>query len=88
MTPPSRALTTLAVGFFSLDAILLAYLGFTLKRLVLVIGAALCAAGAAAVIVAWRRYRTLVAEIAQARRAMKEEADSLRALLQGQNLNN
>ncbi len=88
MKPPSRALTTLAVGFFSLDAMLLAYLGFTLKRLVFVIAAALCAAGAAAVVVAWRRYRTLMAEIAQARRAMKEEADGLRALLQSHHLHN
>ena len=88
MKPPSRALTTLAVGFFVLDAILLAYLGFTLQRWVFVGAAALCAAAAAAVVVAWRRYRTLMAEIAQARRAMKEEAESLRALLHSQHLHN
>jgi len=35
---------------------------------------------------AWRRYRRLVAEVAHARRAMKEEADGLRTLLQRHNL--
>lgn len=86
MKPPSRTVTTLAVAVFALDAVLLGYLGLTLKRWVFAIAAALCAAAAVAVIVAWRRYRTLIEEIAQARRAMKEEAESLRALLQSQNL--
>jgi hypothetical protein len=82
MTAPSRTLTTLAVGFLALDAVLFAYLGFALKRLVLVAAAAVCAAGAAAVVLAWRRYRRLLTELAHARRAMKDEADALRALLQ------
>ena len=35
MKAPSRTLTTLAVGFLALDAILLGYLGLALKRLLL-----------------------------------------------------
>jgi hypothetical protein len=88
MTAPSRTLTTLAVGFLALDAVLLGYLGLALKRLVLVSAAVVCAASAAAVVLAWRRYRRVVAEVARARRAMKEEADNLRALLQSQHLHN
>jgi hypothetical protein len=88
MTGPSRALTTLAVGFLSLDAVLFGYLGLALKRVVLVGAAFLCAAGAAAVVVAWRRHRRVVAELARARRAMKDEAESLRALLQSHHLHN
>lgn len=88
MTAPSRTLTTLAVGFLALDAVLLGYLGFALKRLVLVGAAAACAAGAAAVVLAWRRYRRILAELARARRAMKDEADALRTLLQGHHFPN
>lgn len=88
MKPPSRTLTTLAVGFLTLDAVLLGYLGVALKRVVLVGAAVVCAASAAAVVLAWRRYRRILAEVARARRAMKDEADSLRALFQRQNLHN
>jgi hypothetical protein len=88
MTAPRRTLTTLAVGFLALDAVLLGYLGLALKRLVLVGAAVVCAASAAAVVLAWRRYQRILAEVVRARRAMKDEADSLRALLQSQNLRN
>ena len=88
MKAPSRALTTLAVGFLSLDAVLLGYLGLALKRLVLLGAAIACAAGAAVVVLAWRRYRRVVAELARARRAMKDEAESLRVLLQSHHLHN
>ena len=88
MTGPSRALTTLAVGFLALDAVLLGYLGLALKRVVLISAALVCAAGAAAVVLAWRRYRRVLAELARARRAMKDEAESLRALLQSHHLHN
>jgi hypothetical protein len=40
------------------------------------------------VVLAWRRYQRILAEVVRARRAMKDEADSLRALLQSQNLRN
>ena len=50
MTAPSRTLTTLAVGFLALDAVLLGYLGVALKRVLLVGGAVVCAASAAAVV--------------------------------------
>jgi len=88
MKAPSRALTTLAVGFLSLDAVLFGYLGLALKRLVLLGAAIACAAGAAVVVLAWRRYRRVVAELARARRAMKDEAESLRVLLQSHHLHN
>jgi len=85
MKAPSRTLTTLAVGFLALDAILLGYLGLALKRLLLLGAAIACAAGAAAVVLAWRRYRRILAEVTRAQRAMKDEADDLRALLQSHN---
>ena len=88
MTAPSRTLTTLAVGFLALDAVLLGYLGVALKRVLLIGGAVVCAASAAAVVLAWRRYRRIVAEVANARRAMREEADGLRTLLQRHNFHN
>jgi len=88
MKAPSRTLTTLAVGFLALDAVLLGYLGLALKRFLLVGAAVVCATGAAAVVLAWRRYRRILAEVARARRAMKDEADGLRALLQSHRLHN
>jgi len=88
MKAPSRTLTTLAVGFLALDAVLLGYLGLALKRFLLVGAGVVCAAGAAAVVLAWRRYRRILAEVARARRAMKDEADGLRALLQSHHLHN
>ena len=76
MTAPtlSRVVTTFAVGFLTLDALLFALAG----RFV---AAAVCAAAAAVVLVAWRRYRRALAELADARREMKREAESIRDLL-------
>lgn len=80
--PPSRALATFAVGFLLLDAILFAIAAAATDRPLLFIAAGLCAAGAGFVIVAWRRYRRTLAELAEARREMKREAESIRDLLQ------
>lgn len=88
MTAASRTFTTLAVGFLALDAVLFAYLAVALRRPLLAAAAVACAGGAAAAVVAWRRYRRILAEIAGARRAMKDEAERLRALLQSHNLHN
>lgn len=71
---PSRVITTLAVGFLTLDALLFALAGRFLP-------AAVCAAAAIVVILAWRRYRRALAELADARREMKREAESIRELL-------
>ena len=73
--PPSRALTTFTVGFLILDALLFALA----ERF---IAAGVCAAAAGLVILAWRRYRRIMTELADARREMKREAEAIRDLLQ------
>ncbi len=85
---PSRTPTTLAVGFLSLDALLLGYAGFTGGRPLLVVAGAACGLGAVLVIAAWRRYRRTLAELEDARRDIKREVASIRDLLQGHHLNN
>jgi NhaP-type Na+/H+ or K+/H+ antiporter len=72
---PSRALTTFTVGFLALDALL-----FALAERFLAAG--VCAAVAGLVILGWRRYRRVMAELADARREMKREAEAIRDLLQ------
>jgi NhaP-type Na+/H+ or K+/H+ antiporter len=72
---PRRALTTFTVGFLILDAVL-----FALSARY--VAAGVCAAVAALVILGWRRYRRIMAELADARREMKREAEALRELLQ------
>ncbi|MGH7607045.1 MAG: hypothetical protein ACREME_06865 [Gemmatimonadales bacterium] len=81
LRPAPRALTTLAVGFLLLDAALFALAAFAGGRPVLLIPAGVCAAATVLVIYAWRRYRRTLAELADARREMKREVESLRALL-------
>ncbi len=81
MKPPSRLLPAFAVAFLMLDALLLGYAGFWFSRPLLVVAAGVCAAAAALVGVAWRRYRRVLAEIDQARLEMKWEAASIRELL-------
>ena len=70
----SRAVTILAVSFLLLDAVLFALV----ERYVWAAG---CAAAAALVVYAWRRYRRAMDELAEARRDMKHEAESIRELL-------
>ena len=70
----SRAVTIFAVGFLLLDTVLFA----VANRMA---WAAVCAVAAVLVIVAWRRYRRAMAELADARKEMKREAESLRDLL-------
>jgi hypothetical protein len=70
----TRAVTIFAVGFLLLDAGLFA--------LVARYGwAGVCAGAALLVIFGWRRYRRAMADLAAARREMKREVESLRALL-------
>lgn len=71
----SRIVTTLAVGFLTLDALLFA----VADRFV---PAAICAIAAIVVIIAWRRYRRAMTELVDARREMKREAESIRSLLE------
>ena len=88
MRPPSRTLTTAAVGFLSLDAVLLGYGGFAWGRPLLAASGGVCALGAVLVVAGWRRYRRTLAELEDARREMREEVRSIRELLQSRHLNN
>lgn len=85
---PSRALTTFAVGFLLLDAVLLGYSGFALGRLRLVVWGGVCLVASLLVILGWRRYRRAWSELERARREMREEVESIRQLLHRANLHN
>jgi len=85
---PSRALTTFAVGFLALDALLLVYGGLALGRPRLVVAGAACLLGAGLVVLGWRRYRRVMAELDRARQDMRAEVESIRELLHDKHLNN
>jgi len=85
---PNRTLTTFAVGFLALDALLLLYGGIEWNRPALTIAGIVCAIGAGVVVWGWRRYRRTIAEIDAARDEMRREVESIRALLQGHHFNN
>jgi len=85
---PSRTLTTAAVGFLLLDAVLFAFAALTFNRPLLLIPAVICAIGGALVVVAWRRYRRTLLELEEARRDMKREVEALRELLQSHHFQN
>jgi hypothetical protein len=76
----TRAVTIFAVGFLLLDAVLFALVG----RFV---WATVCAVAAILVLLGWRRYRRAMAELADARREMKQEVESLRQLLHSRRQN-
>lgn len=76
-----KALTIVAVWFLLLDATLLTWAGVKMGRPGLVVAAAACAAGSFVPVLMWRRYRRALAELADARREMKREVESLRELL-------
>ena len=76
----SRAVTIFAVGFLLLDAALFALVSKF-------IWAGGCSLAAVLVIYGWRRYRRAMAELADARREMKLEAESLRELLESHRRN-
>jgi len=88
MKPPSRTLTTAAVGFLSLDALLLGYAAIASRRPLLALGGGACALAAALVVLAWRRYRRTLLELDAARREMRREVESIRELLGRHHLNN
>jgi beta-lactamase regulating signal transducer with metallopeptidase domain len=85
---PSRTLTTFTVGFLLLDALLLGYSGVALHRMVLVVWAGVFLVSAVLVVLGWRRYRRVMAELERARREMRAEAESIRQLLQRKHLQN
>ena len=73
--------TVAAVGFLLLDAYLLFYGAITFHRIWLGVGGALCFLLAVLVFVAWLRYRRTLAELTDARRAMRHEVEELRELI-------
>ena len=90
MKPPaiSRTLTTAAVGFLLLDAVLFALAAISFRRPLLLIPAAVCGAAGVLVVLAWRRYRRILLELEEARREMTREVESLRELLKRNNIAN
>ncbi|MGH7538176.1 MAG: hypothetical protein ACREMF_06055 [Gemmatimonadales bacterium] len=88
VTPPGRPVATFAVGFLLLDAVLLVWFGLELGRGGLVGGGIACALAAAAVVLAWRRYRRTLADVDAGRREMKAAAESIRQLLKERHLQN
>ncbi len=88
MKHPGRTLTIATVGFLLLDAVLLVIAGLWARRAGLLLGAGACALLVVAVLVAWRRYRRAMDEVAAARRAMKSEVESIRDLLRQAHLHN
>jgi len=89
---PSRTLTTFTVGFLLLDALLLGYSGLVLHRVTLVMWGGVCLLVSVLVVLGWRRYRrryrSLMAELEQARRDIEAEAEAIRQLLRGKHLQN
>ena len=85
---PSRTLTTFAVGFLGLDALLLGYSGLSLGRPLLVVWGVVCLVGAVLVIFGWRRYRRALADLERARQDMRAEVESVRELLRDKHLHN
>jgi hypothetical protein len=67
--------TIFAVGFLLLNGVLLAMIDHF-------IWAAVCGIGAVLTVAGWFRYRRAMAELADARKEMKREVESLRDLLQ------
>jgi hypothetical protein len=88
MRRPSRVPTTLAVGFLSLDALLLMYGGLEWRRPLLVVAGCACAVASALVVFAWRRYQRTLHELDAARRDMHHEIESIREMLQSRHSHN
>lgn len=76
-----RALTFVAVGFFLLDGVLLLCAGLWGRQGSATVGGLLCFGAAGGVVWLWRRHQRAVAELAEARREVQEEARALRELL-------
>jgi membrane protein implicated in regulation of membrane protease activity len=85
---PRRTVTTLAVGFLALDAVLFVLAAVITGRWPYAVGGGLCALAAVLVVRAWRRYRRTLAELERARQEMRAEIESIRDLLHTHHLNN
>ncbi len=83
-----KLLTVFAVGFLLLDAALLGWAGVRMGRPWLLVVAAVCATASVLPVIAWRRYRRTLAELAEHRREMKREVEEIRELLHSRNIRN
>ncbi|HWZ27310.1 MAG TPA: hypothetical protein VNX15_02025 [Gemmatimonadales bacterium] len=81
MSGPGRIATVAAVGFLLCDAALLLYGAFVFHQVWLGVGGGLCLLLTGVVLVAWRRYRRTLEELAAARREMRAEVEELRELI-------
>ena len=80
-TGAGRGLAILAVGFLSVDALMLGYAGFRTQRIWLLVSAGFLIVLAGVVIVVWRLQRARLEEIRAARASLKDEVTGLRALV-------
>jgi hypothetical protein len=76
-----RISTLLAVGFLILDGVLLLVAGVWGHAGGPAIGGVACLTAAGLVLILWHRHRRAVADLANARRALRDEARALRDLL-------
>jgi hypothetical protein len=79
--PASRPLTLLAFGFLLIDAVLLTLAGLWSQRGALLVLGAVFGLAAVGVLVYWRAHQKRLAEIDEARRKLKAEAEALRDLV-------
>lgn len=76
-----KLLTFVTVGLLLFNATLLTWAGVGMERPWLLVAAGVCVAASILVVLAWRRYRRILAELPDDRREMKREVESLRELL-------
>jgi len=76
-----KFLTFVTVGLLLFNATLLTWAGVGMERPWLLVAAGVCVAASVLVVLAWRRYRRILAELPDDRREMKREVESLRELL-------
>ncbi len=76
-----KLLTFVTVGLLLFNATLLTWAGVGRERPWLLVAAGVCVAASVLVVLAWRRYRRILAELPDDRREMKREVESLRELL-------
>ena len=76
-----KLLTLVTVGLLLFNATLLTWASVGMERPWLLVAAGVCVAASALVVLAWRRYRRILAELPDDRREMKREVESLRELL-------
>lgn len=76
-----RAVTLFAVGVLVLDGVLLLLIGLWSRTLWAGVAGAICLLVAGGVLLLWRRHRQALAELADARQEVREEARALRELL-------